>query len=1049
MATVRFRVLGPVTMEVDGKPVALGGVKPRTLLAALLVRPDRTVETPALIEAVWGARPPGSARGMIQTYVSTLRRAIRQAGGPDVLRGDRSGYWVMVKGGLDLTEFENAVENARDMLTHNRPKQAAAHLRGALGLWRGPAFDGVTNGLLGAEAARLQELQMTALELRVTADLRAGDYETLIPDLRGLVAQYPLREKLWASLMLALHHTGQNSAALAAFESIRRKLADEFGANPGSLLRQAHETVLRGEMTDKEAVTSAAPANTVPMQLPADLTTFCGRTTDMARLDTLNARTIVIAGPGGVGKTALAVHWAHQVRTRFPDGQLFVDLRGYDTLAPVSTAQALTQFLRALGTPSQQVPATVDEQVALYRSLTADRIMLVVLDNAVGTDQVRALLPPNPQSMTLVTSRDDLRALTVHNDARVLRLDALSELDSVALLKSFLGAVDDGPVEELARLCGYLPLALRIVAANLLGSGHGLITDYIERLRADRLAELTIDGDPSVAVRSTFHLSYQALDGPARRLFRLLGRVPGADFTVPVACAIAGDDSEADIRRALDRLVAANLVAPRPGERFQFHDLIRDYAADQARAETTDDLTACDHRLLGFYLSAIKDASVRWLDDERANLVAVVGSAASDTGTCHYATEITLALRQYFMSRGHAADGLAMCEAALAAARRAGDQRAEAGVLTMSGLISYNLSDYQQAIAKHTRARDVAKAIGDPLAEADAVHHLGRVHAQLGQPRDAIRCHESELALAEQAGSEVLRARAINYIGVAELSLGHVEEAVAKHTESLSIFEKLGDQGATIYVLNGLGLAHWTAGRLTEAANCHKQCVDIAREKEIHYLAGNALVCLAETYCDLGRYLEAKSHAYEALVVSRQIGERRYEAGALEITATVQRRLGRLAESIEGYTAALALSRAISFRYGEASILIGLSIAHRHLGETTTAMGFARAALDAMYETSMRVLEAPALTELAANCLATGDLSQADRHIEHALKLVVQGGQRLFEARALHVRGLITQAAQGSAAAVPHWQRALEIFTEIGAPETTELSRVLKSAVTC
>ncbi|MCE7010409.1 tetratricopeptide repeat protein [Kibdelosporangium philippinense] len=1046
MTTVRFRVLGTVSMEVDGTPVALGGAKPRALLAALLVHPERMVDTSALIDVVWGTKPPSSARGMIQSYVSTLRRAIRAAGAPDVLRGDGSGYWISVKSGVDLTEFENAVENARDMLTYNRPKQAAAHLRGALELWRGQAFDGVTNGLLGAEAARLTELRMTALELRVTADLRSGDYETLIPDLRGLVAKYPLRERLWASLMLALHHTGQNSAALAVYESIRRKLADEYGARPGTWLRQAHETVLREGMPDEQPTNQAA---TIPMQLPADLTTFSGRRTDLARLDRLNARTIVIAGPGGVGKTALAVHWAHRVRSRFPDGQLFVDLRGYDTLAPVSTAQALTQFLRALGTPAQQVPVTVDEQVALYRSMTAGRKLLVVLDNAVGPDQVRALLPSNPDSMTLVTSRGDLRTLTVHNDARVIRLDVLSENESLTLLRSFLGAVDDEPMEELARLCGYLPLALRIVAANLLGSEHGLITDYVERLRADRLAELAVDGDPSVAVRSTFHLSYQALDEPTRRLFRLLGRVPGADFTVPVACAATGEESEAVIRRALDRLVAANLLTPRPGERFQFHDLIRDYAADRARTEETTELAACDRRLLDYYTEAITDAPAYWLDDERANLAAMVGNAASSTELCHYASQITLALRKYFVNRGHAADGLAMCEAALAAAQRSGDQRAEAAVLTMSGLISYNLSDYQRAIVKHTRARDVAKAIGDLLAEADAVHHLGRVHSQLGQPHEAMRCHEAELALAEKAANDVLRARAINYIGVAQLSLGHVEEAVACHSQALAICEQIGDQFASIYVLNGLGLAHWTAGRLTEAANCHKQCVDIAYETEYHYLSGNSLVCLAETYCDLGRYAEARSHAHDALVLSRQIGERRYEAGALEISATVQRRLGKLTESIEGYTAALALSRSISFRYGEVSVLIGLSIAHRRLGEIATAMGYAREALDTMYETGMRVLEAPALTELAASCLAMDDIEHAGMHIEHALKLVATGGQRLFEARALHVRGLITQAARGAEAAVPHWQRALEIFTEIGAPETEELVRLVRSAVTC
>ncbi|ALG12672.1 AfsR/SARP family transcriptional regulator [Kibdelosporangium phytohabitans] len=1076
LPAVHIRVLGTVSVDVGGKPVPLGGTKPKTLLAALLAKAGIVVGTAQLVELIWGSRPPSSAKAMVQTYVSTLRSALRKAGAPDLLVADGAGYRVVLgTARYDLRELEEAVRTARDLLAEGEFEQAAALLRVAADLWHGPAFGGLGEGFLRAEAERLDELGLVALESRITAEIECGHYEQLVPELRGLTAQHPLRESFWASLVLGLGGSGQQSAALAAYEQIRTALREEFGANPGPQLREAYEKVLRDELRP-----AARPAAEVPMQLPADLASFAGRTADLAALDDLlpepgasAPRVVALVGPGGIGKTALAVRWAHRVRDQFPDGQLFINLRGYDAVSPVSTEQAVTRFLRAVGVSAQRVPATLDEQVALYRSLLAGKRVMLVLDNVASAEQVRPLLPPDPGCLALVTSRGDLRGMTVLNDAHVRSLDVLTAADSHDLLVELCGRdlVDAEHVaaSQLATLCGHLPLALRIAAANLRGRRYTQISEYVAALREDRLTELAIDDDPAVAVRTTFHLSYEALDPATRRLFRLLGRAPGPDFTQAAATALAG--SAPGVRRSLDRLVSASLLTRCSGGRYQFHDLIREYAADRAR---TDDplevLRAADIRLFDYYLANAAAASswfcvtaqrvrqrvstepnpfedgtvaIRWLDEERANLVAVVEQAAADPGTRRYCNWFTNSLRGYFAGRGHRADGLAVSVATLAAAQESGDPQAEVSARSLRGLIFYNLSDYRQSIAEHTLALEANERQPCSIAEIECHHNLGRVHAQLGMPRDAMRHHERALAIAKATGDEVVEGREVNYLGVAHLSLGDIDEATRCHTRALEISRRHDDMIVRLPALNGLGLAHWTAGRLTEAAERHHECVELCRRWGLLHNLAASLVCLAEACCDLGRYAEAAAHAREALECGRQIGERRHEASALELTATVRMRLGQVEESIHDYRDALALASKIGFRYAEVSILIGLSAAHRTAGRPAEAAVHVRHALSKMDETGMDVLRGAALTELAACELALGDHAAAVEHGTQALEFTDRTGQRLSQARALALLGRIRRAEGNGDAAAARWRVALEIFTEIGTPEADEIAALL------
>ena len=1083
-----FGVLGPLELTRDGTPVPVNGPKLRVVLAALLLEANATVSIDRLVTHLWGEHPPATARKNTQLYALRLRRVL---GDENVIETRSDGYALRLRPEqLDLLRFRRLTGAAQDARDAGDQAAELDLLADALRCWRGTALDDIPSESLQQEnATQLAEERLQARERYLQVCLDLGRHREIIGLLGRLTRENPWQESFWELLLLALHRSGRLADALETYRTVHRMFTDELGVEPGPRLRQVHQTLL-ATPADPPLAEAAVALSPLVGQLPADLPSFSGRAEDLAALDASLApdrddpRVLAVVGPGGIGKTALAVHWAHRVRDRFPDGQLFVDLRGYASTSPVSTTQALTLCLLALGVPARHVPATVEEQIVLYRASLAGRRVLVVLDNAADADQVRPLLPSSPGCVALVTSRGDLRGLTVLNDARVLGLDALTTPDARDLLAELLGAdtalAEPAAVDQLAELCGHLPLALRIAAANLVGGKYAQVSEYTAALRNDRLAELAIVGDPGVAVRATFHLSYVALDERTRRVFRLLGRVPGPDFSVAAAAAVTG--TAEGIRRSLDLLVSASLLTRRTSRRYQFHDLVREYAAACASAdEPAADLAAADTRLFEHYLRtasaattllfpavrrlipadreghpdscghaahfADDDAALRWLDDERVNLVAAVERGAAGTDLRHYCGLLADALRGYFAIRGHAADGLALTTNALAASRAAGDRRAEVAVLVLRGLIYYNLSDYEQATTQFGAALEVNRHAPDPLVEAECLYNLGRVYSQLGRPHDAKHHHEQALAIARETGDEATEAREINYMGVALLSLGRIDEATACHRKALEISQRIGDRSIRTPALNGLGLAHWTAGRLTEAVECHQECVDFCGRAGLRHQTTAALVCLAETYCDLGRYQEADACAREALERGQQLGERRHEAGALEVLATVRRRLGRHEESIRGYTTALHLARKINFRYGEVSILIGLAAAHRASGRPADAITHVELALAKMNETGMRVLECAAYRELAADHLALSDLAAVARHTSQALTIAQEDGQRLNEARTLHVLGQLNEVRGDLDAARECWQAALEILTDIGAPEAGEVTRMLHTGL--
>jgi len=544
-AELRFRLLGPLELAVstdsaESDWAAIGSTKRRALLAALLVRAGETVRIDQLVHELWGARPPDSASTQVHQNVMWLRRTIGDEQG-QVLVTDEHGYRLDVtKDQLDVGRFDDLFGRGLAALHGGDPESAAALLRQGLQLWRGnPLSDVPATELIAAAAARLTDQWLDAWETTIDAELACGRHESVVAELVQQVEVHPLRERPWRQLMTALHHTGRQAEALATFQRVRQTWVTELGEEPSAELRRLHQQIL------------SPTERLVPRQLPV-APGFVGRA---AELSQLGGGTTAVVGGAGTGKTALALHWGALTADRFPDGQLYVDLRGFDRRPPLPPAEVLARFLAALGVP---VPDGEDERAAVYRTTLADREMLVVLDNARDPDHVRPLLPGPSPAEVLITSRDDMRGLVATHGVHRVMLGPLWPADATELLSTVLGPVDT-EFAELAALCDHLPLALRIAAANLSARPQQTVGDLVAALRGgDVLAELSVAGDPTVGLRAALDLSCAGL--PREALLLLTQR----EITAPSP--------------GLDQLVALHLVVPRGPGRYAVPPLVHAYA---------------------------------------------------------------------------------------------------------------------------------------------------------------------------------------------------------------------------------------------------------------------------------------------------------------------------------------------------------------------------------------------------------------------------------------------------------------------------------------
>ncbi|TWP45285.1 tetratricopeptide repeat protein [Lentzea tibetensis] len=984
---LEFGLLG-VFRARRGEVVVPLPARPRTVLAALLLAEGRPVAMDALVDVLWGDDPPGAARSTLQVHVLRVRRAL----GEDLVRTRAGAYLVPADAAVcDVTEFRDLLSRARD--TTDREQEHAV-LTGALALWRGPVLADVdSEALRRTEGTRLDEQRLDAVERRAELALALGKPDEVVADMTAVVAEHPLREMAWAHLLSALRHTGRRAEAMAAYHRVRTVLRAELGVEPHPRVQAAHQAVL----ADEQPV--------APAQLPSELPVFVGRRRERAELVDAVARAplVVLSGPPGVGKTALAVHVAHRVRSHYPDGQLHADLRGFSADDPLPARLVLERFLRALGLAPHQVPADEGEQVALYRSLLSGRRVLVVLDNAGSAAQVRPFVP-GAGSALLVTSREAMPGLAVTDGASHVRLAPLTGQEARDLLTTALGAraaAEPDAIGDLTEVCGGLPLALRIAAANLAANPHLAVSDYRDVLRAAPAARLRV-GDGEIAVSASFDLSYERLSPAGRELYRLLGVLPGADFSRDVAVAAVPDSSE-----ALDRLVTANLVTPSGSDRYQVHDLIRGHASARAEADTTD----AANRALDFYLHtadnatralypdhqrpALSPSSVRprdhrspsgaraWLNAELANLVACAVSA-HHFGRHRYERQVAEVLRGHLR-----AEGLALWREALSGK----------GSDDLAGLTDYVLGHYREAIGHHRRALSHHQGSGDHVATLTSLHNLARAHAGLGHHDNAIALHTEAIELGSRTGSVTATLLHLNHLGFAAFVSGRLDTAEAHHRRALEL-AAASEVLATAHAWNGLGLVAWARGDLTNSISAHQQACDLATGD--HQLLGFAQIWLAMSCCEAGLHDRAVAAAEAGIAAGRTAGDPRHEVVGTMIVADVRRHTG--ADVLDDYASALRRAETIGFAHGELPLRCRMASVLRDAGDPDGALGHADRAVELVETTGVRLAEPDALIELGLTHRALGAADRARACLDRAVELAAGSGQRLVEARARHHR---------------------------------------------
>jgi DNA-binding SARP family transcriptional activator len=1045
---VRFRVLGPLEIRDDaGRSLVPPRRKQRVLLGLLLLDAGRAVSVDRLVEELWGARPPNSAMANLQSYVSGLRGLL----GRERIESGRYGYALHIADGeLDAREFAELVRQGREALRSGDHAAAGERLARALALWRGGPLEDLPE-LAGPRTERLEQMRLDAVEDAMEARLGMGLHADAAVELGALVKRHPLRERLWRQLMLALYRSQRQAEALACFHTASALLAEALGIDPSPELRSLHEAMLRQDpgLAGPAAPTGGAAASgttTDPwrgqFQLPVDDPHLAGRAETIERVeavltDSATVPIVTVSGSPGVGKTALAVRVGHRVRAAFPDGQWYVRLGGGGGGGGGGSgeqardpADVLAGLLRTSGQEPDAIPETLEERAAAFRARLAGHKVLLLLDDAADTEQVRPLLPGTAGCAVLITSRRELRGLAVSHAAHGVALDVLDASGAEELLAALLGRertrAEATAAGELVALCARLPLALRIAAANLAARPGQPLAGYVARLTADsqRLTRLSVAGDRRAAVRAAFDHSYLALDAAAARLFRLLGLVPGADFTPETAAALdgrggSGDGGDiAEAERLLEELADASLIQRQGADRFHFHDLLRLYAAEHAATDPERD--AAWRRLCEWYLAAADAATafrhasfvplprprvdvaarfdspeeaLRWLESERANLVAVIVHAA-EAGPHEFAWHLADTLRRYFYFRQHLPEWETAAQAGLAAAASAGDTLAEAAMRQSLALLRQSKRDIQAAFDLAESALTGYRGAGFPLGEAMMLNNLAILHTDLGEVRTARGRLEESLAIFRGLdGAGHLVGTVLGNLCEAHVYLGELRQAIDCADEALDAHGQRQAGTSPTPLINRAAALH-LLGRYDQALADARTAVGLCEERKQRHNEAHAHNILALVHCDTGRPDLALRHARHGLDVARAIGDPRNEAELLATLGDVHRASGEHDQAAALLGQALSLSREGRFARCEVEASLGLALLERDRGQAGEARSHARAALDLARRQHLRVGEARALAVLGAVCQALGESGDAARYAELARGLREETGYR-------------------------------------------------------
>ncbi|MFJ4633952.1 AfsR/SARP family transcriptional regulator [Streptomyces sp. NPDC088847] len=937
---VRFVVLGPVRAWLGDTPLRLGPPQQVAVLTALLLREGRPLTVGELIDAVWGQTPPPGVISVVRSYVSRLRKILepqRPAGRPSRrVISVAEGYALPLEdGALDLRVFEDRAAEAQRFFAAGDVERALRLLHTTLDAWQGQPLAGVPGPVAEAARTRLIERRLNLLETRFEADLHLGRHREVLPELVALSGEHPLRDRLCELRMLALYRSGRQADAFSFFEATRQALKRELGVEPGPNLRELQARLLAadptlavspantggaasgiGDHSLKRAASAgpsgipdsgrspqsppppmgktskAAPSSAadVPVdRLPIGLRGFTGRQAELDYIDELLSRedragTVVISGMAGVGKTTLAVHWARRVADHFPDGQLYVNLRGFDpTAAALEPSAAVRTLLDALGYPSQRVPSGLAAQTALFRSLLAGRRMLILLDNARNTEQVRPLLPAVPGCLTLVTSRNQLGGLIVSDAAQTLTLGMLSSEEARDLLAQRLGSArmraEPAAVEDLIVRCARLPLALAIVAARAAIRPAFPLSAITAQIRDSQGSlDAFADVDPGSDVRSVFSWSYHVLPPLTARLFRLFASSPAPDMTPATAASLLGLPVR-QTRMLLDELAAAHLLTEHAPMRFSCHDLLSSYAGELAlEKETADERESATRRLMDHYVHTTHNAThvlypvqqervdlpdaqpgvvperfadelaaSRWLEAERSALLAAAESGL-EQACAEHTWRLAVGLAMFLDRRGHWSDQVVLQRTALKAAARVGSREGQAFAHRALGFGIGRHGQIDEGRRHLTRAVELFRELDIPLSEARAHRLISFLSNRTGEHAKALEHYGRAAALYRSVGDLSGEAYVYNEVGWTHILRGEFDDAITQCWRAVAIHQEIGDPSGEAGALDSLGWAHHHLKQYPQALDCFDQALTLYQPMGDRYLVAEALIHIGDTH---------------------------------------------------------------------------------------------------------------------------------------------------------------------------------------------------------
>ncbi|PWU46126.1 transcriptional regulator [Micromonospora globispora] len=988
---MRFGILG--SLRVGGGESTVTAGRDRIVLATLLLRAGRVVPIEELVDAVWEENPPATARAQLQICVSRLRQRLALLGlPPEIIVTDPVGYGIRVApADLDAEVFARAVDAGRAAVDAGQPTEARRHYRAALALWRGPALSGIRSRSVRRRAQSLDEQRLAALEECVDVELRLRRAADLIDELTEAVERDPLRERLRGQLMLALSAVGRQADALAVYREGRRIYADELGIEPGTALQELHQRVLAGDL----ALTGPAERTYNPIRaLPRAISDFTGRQETVARLvkeiEEEGARVQLVDGMAGSGKTTLAVHLATALGGRYPDAQLFIDLHGHSARTPLTPAAAVATLLRQLGVPAERVPLDPDDRLAMWRTELAHRRALVVLDNAADAAQVTPLLPNGPGCLVLITSR---RRLVGLDEGRPSSLPVLDPDEAIELLGRVAGAArvaaEPEAAAEVARLCGYLPLAIRLAGARLAHRPRWRIADLAERLTSgrDRLAELSA-GERSVG--QAFALSYAQVSPAAQRLFRLLGLHPGGRVDNRVAAVLA-DLPLTEAQDLLDELVDANLIEEGEPGRYRLHDLIGEYARTLAAEQQAGEGRPALERLLDYHLQV----------------------AAAIARSLQMAGSPTL-----FPLPPPSRPDLVASAVGLGRAWFDENRAALTALVRVAETEGFLRHCWQLA-----RACWEANFDGGHLDELIETHTVG-------------------LRAAETLGDDEAVAMTLNYLASGYYRQARFAEAIGQMEVALTLYRRLGRWREVRNILGNLASAYTTHGDYRRAFERFEASAALARKENETGPMANLLNNLTIALTWSGRYEEALRTARNHLLLARETGEPRHLGNALGHVGMVRHRMGHPGPARRLLAAALRLKRRAGNRFGEGEVLNEIGELDRESGRPDLAAARHRAALVAMSDARDLIGQCASRNLLARAILEQGDVASAlDLH-RRVLADATRLGARHEQARALDgmarcLRGTDPRQARTYAS------RALALYRQVDSPDQASTAELL------